>query len=58
MDITLINTRHITLYFSTYQMGFALTVVPNNRCIYLMIGVLELELCFIKGGKDWSEYRS
>lgn len=46
MDKTLINTKHLTLYMSTYQIGFALTIVPSNKALYLMLGIFELEILY------------
>ena len=45
-DKTLIKTKHLKLYLSVYQMGFALTIVPSYKSIYLLLGVFEFKILY------------
>lgn len=49
MDETIIKTKCLSLYVSTYQIGFGITLVPSHKALYIMLGILELEI--LMGGK-------
>lgn len=49
MDESIIKTKYLSLYVSTYQMGLGITLVPSHKAVYITAGILELEI--LLGGK-------
>ena len=48
MDKTLINTKHLMLYLSTYQVGLSILFVPEHKSLSIVVGCFELMLVFGK----------
>ena len=49
MDRTIINSKHIMLYFSTLQIGFGIFIVPAHNSVSITFGVFELMIILGKG---------
>jgi len=48
MDRTIINSKHIMLYFSTLQIGFGIFIVPAHNSVSITLGLFELMIVFGK----------
>lgn len=42
IDKKLIDTKHLTVYLSTLQIGVGLMLVPQNKEFHIVIGVVEI----------------
>ena len=44
IDMVVFETKHVSLYFSTLEMGLGLTIVPQNKTVNIMLFVLDLNI--------------
>lgn len=44
MDKMLLDTKHITIYLSTLQIGIGVAYIPEHKELSIMIGIIEINL--------------
>lgn len=44
MDKKIIDTKHITAYVSTLQMGVGISFISEHRELIILLGVLEITI--------------
>ena len=42
MDKKIIDTKHLTIYFSTFQIGIGISFVTEHKELNIMLGVIEI----------------
>ena len=42
MDKKIIDTNHITIYFSTLQIGLGISFISEHKELSIMLGVIEI----------------
>ena len=44
MDKMLIDTKHLTIYVSTLQIGFGISFVVEHKELNIMLGIIEINV--------------
>lgn len=42
MDKMIIDTKHLTVYISTFQIGIGISFVTEHKELSIMLGVIEI----------------
>ena len=42
MDKKIIDTKHLTVYISTFQIGIGISFVTEHKELSIMLGVIEI----------------
>ena len=42
MDKKIIDTKHLTIYISTFQIGIGISFVTEHKELSIMLGIIEI----------------